>query len=201
MTTALNAHLPLEQPFDTAPWYYTGSESVSTMPADAVDWLLMELRSDLTAASTFNGQAVLLQSDGTVVDTSGVNMPSFCGVLNDSVYVVVRSRNHLSVMSPGMVKIAGGVWTHSFASSADAAYSDTGAPLKDLGGGYYGLFAGDADADGTLDAVDLDEYVTQTTTGAVRYQTGDFNYDGIVQALDMNLYLANRAAGATSQVP
>ena len=40
-----NGILPLNQPYNTAPWYYPGTESVASIPnPDIVDWVLVELR-------------------------------------------------------------------------------------------------------------------------------------------------------------
>ena len=46
MTTDLNDQnlIPLSQPFSGSPWNYTGSESVTDIPDDAVDWVLLDIR-------------------------------------------------------------------------------------------------------------------------------------------------------------
>jgi hypothetical protein len=201
MSSTLDAAIPTSQPFSRDPWFYSSSESVSEFPADAVDWLLMELRADSTAGSTLAKQAVLLLADGSVVDTSGINPPGFDAISADSVYIVLRHRNHLDVMSPDRIEIQAGVASHDFSSSLVAAFSRGTPPLQDLSDGSFGLFAADADGSGFVLPLDFDAYIAQTTTGVSGYQSGDFNLDGTVDALDFNLYLANAAAGAESQVP
>ena len=42
--------IPLTQPYNGAPWNYTGTESVATIPAGVVDWVLPELREAATPA-------------------------------------------------------------------------------------------------------------------------------------------------------
>jgi hypothetical protein len=200
MSTALNSHLPTTQPFGGPVWSYPGGESVTSIPPNAVDWLLMELRSDSTAESVFNRQAVLLLDDGSIVDVDGAT-PAFWGVPDDSAWVVIHNRNHLPVMTHEKIESLGGVWTHDFTTALNTAYSATGPPMKQLSGGLYGLFAGDANADGFVQALDFNRYLTQTTAGATGYRKGDFNLDGQVQALDFNLYIANTVVGASSQVP
>ncbi len=46
MNTTLNqgALIPLNQPYNTAPWNYNGTENVTIIPPDIVDWVLLELR-------------------------------------------------------------------------------------------------------------------------------------------------------------
>jgi hypothetical protein len=203
MSTALNPHLPLEQPFGGAPWFYSGDEAVDAMPANVVDWLLMELRSAPTAGSTFDRQAVLLLDDGSVVttDAGDGSLPRFWGVPYDSTWVVLHARNHLSIMTDQKIKHSGGLWTHNFTTAMGTAFTDGGPPMKQLSDGPYGMFASDANADGDIQALDFNAYVTQTAAGASGYQSADFNLDGQVQALDFNLYLTNTLAGAGSQVP
>ena len=50
MSTYLNVGglIPLSQPYNTSPWNYSGTESVSSIPSNVVDWVLVELRSDET---------------------------------------------------------------------------------------------------------------------------------------------------------
>src|SRR5690606_20115319 len=43
--------VPSAQPYNIAPWNYTGTENNSSMPANTVDWVLIELRSGSTADS------------------------------------------------------------------------------------------------------------------------------------------------------
>jgi len=46
MNSTLNAngHIPLSQPYNVAPWNYSGTESLASIPADIVDWVLLEFR-------------------------------------------------------------------------------------------------------------------------------------------------------------
>ena len=80
------------------------------------------------------------------------------------------------------------------------AYRDNAVEFQSSGS-RYAMWAGDANADGNVQALDFNEYLGQTLSGATGYRSGDLNMDGNVQALDFNLYLANTLAGASSQVP
>ncbi|MCA1746242.1 MAG: serine protease, partial [Bacteroidales bacterium] len=87
MHTSLNnaGLLPLDHPFapplpyfgnDQPVWYYTGSEVAESLPEDAVDWVLIELRdapevSQADAASVVFRQAALLLNTGKVTDLAG----------------------------------------------------------------------------------------------------------------------------------
>ena len=68
--------IPLAQPFFIEPWYYDGTESVTIMPGNAVDWILVELRdatsaANATPATTIARQAGLLLNNGRIVATDG----------------------------------------------------------------------------------------------------------------------------------
>ncbi|HNI43322.1 MAG TPA: PKD domain-containing protein, partial [Chitinophagales bacterium] len=61
MTNNYSNTLPTQQPFNTAPWNYNGSEN-GTIPANAVDWMLLELRN--ATNQVVGRKAVLLLSNG-----------------------------------------------------------------------------------------------------------------------------------------
>ena len=93
MTTVLGASIPLTDP-------YTGSESVTVMPAKVVDWVKVELRSGTDSTVVVCSKAALLLNTGAVVSTDG-SSPVTVSVSPDGsiYYLVVKHRNHLAVMS------------------------------------------------------------------------------------------------------
>ncbi len=99
MTTTLNTPgsivLPFAQPFNTAPWLYAGTEIVASIPADVTDWVLVELRSDLTTVEV--SKPAFIKKDGTIIDLNGFPF-KITGNTGDY-HIVVNHRNHLSVMS------------------------------------------------------------------------------------------------------
>lgn len=81
MLTDLNKSklIPLNQPFNTSPWYYEGNESVTSIPnGNVVDWVLVELRNatnpdSATSGTIFGKQAGFLLNSGKVVGLDGVS--------------------------------------------------------------------------------------------------------------------------------
>jgi len=101
-----NGMIPLNQPFTDPPWYYIGTESVTEIPEGVVDWILVELREDTTSTSpVIDTRAGFILSDGKIVDMDG-SSPLRFNVSEDDYYVVVKQRNHLSVMSSNTVHIS-----------------------------------------------------------------------------------------------
>jgi len=94
--------LPQSQPYNTAPWHHNGTESLSSIPQEMTDWVLVELRSDPT--SVVARRAAVLRSDGTLADTSGNANIRFY-VPGDQYHVVIHHRNHLPVMTAQAVSV------------------------------------------------------------------------------------------------
>jgi hypothetical protein len=212
MEVNLSADLPTVHPFISPPWSHgLHIETVPEVDADTsgvadffeinptiVDWVLVRVKPD-TLASWSTARAGFVRTDGKIVDLDGVN--PLQTYTNDEGFIEVIHRNHASVMSDVKFLTAAGLKSHDFTVAMDKAFTEGPDPMKDLGGGAFGLFACDINADGDIQALDFNAYLVATTAGASGYQAADCNMDGDVQALDFNLYLANTLVGASSQVP
>ena len=64
-----------------------------------VDWVFVELRSAADSVSVVDSRSALIQRDGDIVDVDGVSTLTFTTATPASYFVVVKHRNHLSVMS------------------------------------------------------------------------------------------------------
>jgi hypothetical protein len=199
--------VPLTQPFDSTiyagtPLFHDGSEQIQSVPAGMIDWVLLSLRADTSAASTVQSatQAAILMADGAVVDTAG-KLPVFYNTDSLSYYVVIRTRNHGSIMTASPVDFTSGQGSWDFSSSAGSAFSSGGIALKMLETGTYGLFACDINHDGQITALDFNAWLPATKAVATGYLNEDCNLDGQVTAADFNLWLPNTKAVVTSQVP
>ncbi|OQY75378.1 MAG: hypothetical protein B6D44_01705 [Ignavibacteriales bacterium UTCHB2] len=202
MTTSLNSSgtLPFHHPYnDTLGiWNYTGSERIYNLPADIVDWVLVELRTDTASTTTVGRRAALLKSNGSIVDLDGVSQVKFKGVVPGNYYIVVRHRNHLPIMSSTPVSLG---FTNSalydFSTAQTKAFGTE--PLVDLGGGFFGMIAGDANVNGQIQNNDIQDYwILQN--GQSGYKESDFNLNGQVQNNDQeNYWVPNNGKG--TQVP
>ncbi|MCB0805371.1 MAG: hypothetical protein KDC05_06190 [Bacteroidales bacterium] len=192
MNTTLNDNneLPLNQPFDVAPWNYNGTESVPAIPnPDIADWVLIEGRDAADAASAtentiFGRQAAFVLKNGEIVGMDGISEPSFFTLLYNQLFIVVRHRNHLPVMSANGLVPSFGNYSFDFTTSSSQAYGISS--QKDLGNGNVGLYAGDADANGSIDS--SDRLIWQNTAGTSGYLHSDFNLDTQVENRDKNDY-------------
>lgn len=187
MNTDLNDILPAHQPYDVNPWNYDGAESVANIPANAVDWLLVELRdatdvNSATSATSLGGQAAFILNDGSIVDLNGSSLLSFDYQIQDQLFIVLWHRNHLPVVSKYPLAESGGIYTYDFTTAASQAYGDN---QSDLGGGKFGMIGGDANADGTINEFDgIEAWLDQA--GHTGYLSGDVNMDTQVNNPDKN---------------
>ncbi|MCB9247693.1 MAG: hypothetical protein H6613_03740 [Ignavibacteriales bacterium] len=67
-STSFQNVVPTGQPFNIAPWTYTGTETFTTLPANAIDWVLVELRSGSAANTMVKRKAGLVKNDGTIIN-------------------------------------------------------------------------------------------------------------------------------------
>ena len=196
-----------DQPFNKAPWNYSGSESVSSDPnfftnnPSISDWVLVELRTTTDASSIQGTRAGFIKSDGIIVDTDGKSLLKFNGVSNGDYYIVIEQRNHLAVMSAGAVTLSttGNTLYDFTTGSSQFKGSDIGA--KELETNVWGMIAGDANDDGLVTTLDYNFWLPKARAAATGYDNTDINLDGHVTTLDYNLWLPNARAAKSSQVP
>lgn len=95
---ALNNNIPKIQPFNIMPWNYNGLEEIIILPDNIVDWVLIELRDDISVPTKKYYQAAILRNDGIVVNPQGESI-EFLGISSGYYYLTVYHRNHLSIIS------------------------------------------------------------------------------------------------------
>ncbi len=202
MTTTINGILPLNQPFSGAPWNYSGTESVSSIPSsNIVDWILVEFRdaagaASATSATAFDYQAGFLLKDGSIVALDGTTPLQTQRFLENNLFTVLHTRNHLDVINAAAVPQVNGIYAYDFTTAANKAYGNTQAALGD---GSYGLLGGDTNGDGTIDIDDISDQ-WNSETGTAGYLPSDVNYDGQSDNKDKNdVWLNNN--GSSGSVP
>ncbi|MBB1285022.1 hypothetical protein HRH25_11620 [Flavisolibacter sp. BT320] len=210
MNTSLQAVLPYTQPYTTIPFQYNGNETVTAIPANVVDWVLVELRkpasglpADANAASIIGRAAGFLKSDGTIVALDGTTPLHFNISKQGPSFITVRHRNHLGVMSNVILSNAAGTFTNNFTLLANAYKnaSLSSQPMTLLSGGKYGLWAGDGNRSGNIAASDITSIRNAVANGLSGYQTADVNLSGNLAASDVTLTKAMIAQGAQGSAP
>jgi hypothetical protein len=184
-------------------WLYSGAGTATTLPATAVDWVLVELRDAISAATATSATSIakkpgLLLSDGTVVSPDGVSPLGFNAIINDYMFIVVWSRNHLGIMSSsGIVDPVGSVvW--DFTTGPGQAHG-TGTVIE-LIPGVWGMIAGDVNANGIINDADKTPAGWEIEAGEQGYLGSDLDLDSQADNTDKNeFWLQNYLK--SSQVP
>lgn len=201
MDANLAAYLPTAHPYSGAPWNYAGTEEADPMPANVVDWVLLDIRegTDASTATNVAYRAALLMTDGMIVDVDGTSEVAVDYVFTDSIYVAVYHRNHLAAMTATAATQDPGdsFFSYDFTDAQAKAYNNG---QKDLGGGYFGLYGGDGDGNGDINFSDLNFVFLPQFGSPAGYLDGDFDLDTDVDFSDLNfIYLPN--FGKLTQVP
>ena len=199
MTTFLNTQnqIPLSQPYYLSPWNYSGAESVSSIPPNIVDWVLVEVRSGTTSNTTISRKAAFLRSDGTLVDLDGVSPIRMDFVNTGNYYIVIRHRNHLEIMSSLPIFLSSSSNLYDFTTSQSQAYGRN--PMLDLGNGLFAMYPGDGDSNGGVSSIDRN-YTWRLENGSSGYLQGDYNLNGVVDITDLNVCWRENN-GTLTQVP
>jgi hypothetical protein len=214
MNTQLNDdnYLPLSQPYDpalpyynnnTPVWQYAGTENVSGIPDNAVDWIIVQLRDANTAANASSAtiidtQAAFLLKDGTIVGRDGISVISFDASITQKLWAVIFHRSHLGIISNYELAKTDGIYTYDYTGSSDQVLGGTNG-YKELATGVWGMVAGDGNGSGII-GNDDETVVWKPDLGTSGYLGGDFDMNGIVQNTDeINYWKVNLNGGG--QVP
>jgi hypothetical protein len=195
MTTSLRSMLPLSHPYAGSPWNYVGGETVTSIPNDVVDWVLVELRTGTSASTKVATRAAFIKRNGMIVDLDGVSTVSFVGVASANYYVVVRHRNHLPVMTATAQGLSPTATLYDFTTAQSRAYGAS--PMVQVAPGVFALYAGDANASLVVSSADANSIFG--VLNSTNYNLNDVNMSGIVSAADANVAFGN--LNQTSQVP
>jgi len=205
METLLNpSMLPIAQPYNISPWYYSGSESVTSIPnPNIVDWVLIELR-DATMAQYANGssmiarKAAFLLNNGSIAGLDGTSIPVFENSVTDNLYAVVWHRNHIGFMSASPLVESGGIYSYDYSSGSSQIYGGA-LGCKEVSPGVWAQVAGDGNANGQVNNNDKND-VWAAQAGSSGYLGGDFNMDVQVNNSDkIDFWAPNTGSGG--QVP
>lgn len=193
MAVGLNPEfLPLQQPFNTAPWNYNGGETVAAIPnTNVVDWILVELRdaasaATATSATTIDRKAGFLLNDGSVVGINGSGRLTAPLTISQNLFVVIWHRNHLGIMSAIPLVKTNNVYTHDFSTDVSQVYGDdSGYVQLEQAPAVWGMAGGDGNTDGVVNEADKNSFWS-LFVGSRGYLNYDYTLDGHFNNPDKN---------------
>jgi len=182
--------IPLQSPYSEDPL------TVTEIPEDVTDWILVQLRSRADGAAV-HSVSCFLRKDGVIVGTESGSDTLFLSVPDGEYYLVAAHRNHLAVMSAGALFLSSlAVHSYDFTGSADAYYGGADA-AREIEPGIRAMFAGDGDRSGYVTMADWNLVMEQRDS--LGYSAADCNLSGIVTVKDSHVTFFNRSAA--SKVP
>ena len=184
---AEQALLPLLQPFGGEPYQYQGTESVPSMPTNIADWILIGIREAADYQTILCNKAVLLRSDGLLVDLDASEEINFDCIPPGTYYVSITHQNHLSVLTNGPIELNETATLYDFTLDVTAALGEQ--QLKLIDDKYY-MNSGDFDCNGIINNTD---YNLWKTRGAAinLYVPADADGNGVINSLDYNFWKVN----------
>ncbi len=205
MTADLTDVLPFEQPYNVAPYNYSGNESVvGPFDSNVVDWVLVEARTGTANISGASGtnivgvKAALLLTNGQIVEAYDQSTPlTFYDLPNANApyYLVIRHRNHLDIMTSTLVSPSSNNIINLTVSSNSVFGIEQTKEMLDGAGegtGIYAMHAGDYNQDNTIQTTDYDKWF-ELPASVNTYNPSDGNLDATVQATDYDVWFPNKA--------
>ncbi len=181
--------IPLQQPYNVAPYNYNGTESLTGMNADMVDWVLIEARLTTDPNSVIDRKAGILLSSGHIRDVNGTSLITLDLPPDDNYYIVIRHRNHLDIMTANALTRARDM-SYDFRTGITQAFGIQQQTI--LSTGQAAMFAGDITQDLSIQVTDYDFWRLDPALLSV-YDPNDLTLDGVVQTTDYDAWFINKS--------
>ncbi|MBK6966719.1 MAG: hypothetical protein IPH20_23185 [Bacteroidales bacterium] len=131
------------------------------------------------------------------LSTTGTSAITIPGIHSNSYYVTVRHRNSIETTTAAPVSFAGATINYNF----DGPVKAYGGNLLLMSDGWYTIYGGDVNQDGSVDTGDMTPVDNDAADYAAGYLPTDANGDGIVDTADITIVDNNGAAYVTSAIP
>lgn len=170
---------------------YLISDDAPSIPADAVDWVKIQLRDGTDNTSVLHTFSCFVDVNGNLLETdgtSGLNMTGFD--ISTPYYVAVLHRNHFGVVSSATVDMDATSPTYDYTTAQTQAWQDiwANAAMKEVATGVFGLWDGNAKSDNILRYNGTDNDRSEILNGlpdegstVSGYAGTDLNMDGITR--------------------
>lgn len=185
MRTTINDSIPLTSP-------YADALIVVSIPDNVVDWVLVELRTDTTAATKVIEKSMFLLDNGKIVKAQNIETaPEFPDLTEGKYYTVVHHRNHLAIMS----KTA-----QTYKPQGDTPYTDINLKdstnvygtdaVKEVEPGVSAMYGGEGNSTGIITVADQSEAANHRDESG--YLVTDYNLSGVTTVADQSMCNNNR---------
>jgi hypothetical protein len=166
--------------------YIGGGQMRKAQDVDPITWMYVDKfggdTADVVTLELWTNTGTMVFSDLVGLSTTGNINADIDPSYNGDYYIYIRHRNSIAISSANPVSFAGSTITYNFTTAAAQAYFDN---QKNLGGGIFGLFAGDVLPDGSVGAFDMILVDNASKNFLEGYYPEDVNGDAEVGAFDL----------------
>ncbi len=212
----VTAKLYLEGPFDTASMdsmkttlrqsgnlpltspYPEDVQTVAALPANVVDWVLVQLRASADGP-VLSSKCAFLRRDGVLLDLAG-NVGMHLPVTQGAYFVLLKHRNHVTVMSKEAINLSSsGSTVVDFTLGPGHVWQPAAIKEMTASPAVWAVVSGDINHDGVLTTQDyVLWYGARDESG---YNNADLDLDGLVNVHDYTLWRNNSEIGASAGIP
>lgn len=177
-----------------------GGENQSSINADIVDWVFVELYTIVSPATTYSlveTKSALLQSDGKVIDAAdqAKKYITFTSRASGDYIIGVRHRNHLFVKMDNPITLFCDVFSQELVDFTTTTNSVSTSKMNIATDGAKLMRAGDINANDNISASDIFYVRAANVSGQTNsYKLRDANMTGQVSASDVFVTRANNKA-------
>lgn len=178
--------LPTSDPYGMGATY-AGINNPAGICGNVADWVKVEIRSAANPSTVLESKALILKTDGNIVDPATGLAPTVTPQAVP-VQVIVKHRNHVAVMSNAIADFTVSQ-NYDFTNALSKAFNAGGDPAQMVQvNGVWCLWSGEANSDLSVDAIDISGVVSAYNNGDFDvYEPQDLNLDGVVDAIDISL--------------
>lgn len=122
MNTTINSSIPLTSPYSEDP------VTVTAIPTDVVDWVLVQLKETANGA-VVNSKSAFLRNDGVLLDQLTGSEKVDMSAASGNYFIVIKHRNHLPIMSASAVSLPNNT-IYDFTTGSDKYYGGDAGAIK-----------------------------------------------------------------------
>lgn len=214
MTTTLRTNnlIPFDSPYSLAP-FNAPMVTAPSIPANATDWILIEVRNATTPATLISQTSGFILNDGSIVSYDGTPLRLKNAVASG--HIALRHRNHLGIRTATALDLVNPPVLKDFSLGTSEAYTNgsitTNANMR-LIGSTYAMWAGNANSNTNIrySGLSNDNQTLLATLGGNTaavlssvYNNSDLNLNGVVRYSGLNndnQVLLNSLGGNTANV-
>ncbi len=147
-TLRTNNLIPLASPYSAAP-FNAPAVTAASIPANATDWILVEVRDAATPATLVSQTSAFILTDGTIVNMDGQPLRLKNAVANG--HIGLKHRNHLGIRTASPLNLVEPPTLKDFSAGTSEAFTNgtitSNANMRQIGS-VFAMWNGDVNQDG-----------------------------------------------------